>query len=137
LFGLEDAIAERVAGALRLRLAAADQQRLKRRYTSNTAAYLAYVEGREELLYYTPIATRQAIAAFERALTLDPGYTPARAGLAMASADMYLRFAPEEDVQPWGDRAEREARLALDLDPDLAEAHLARAAVFCKRVRLG
>jgi DNA-binding winged helix-turn-helix (wHTH) protein/TolB-like protein len=133
LFRLEDAIAERVAGALRLRLAAADQERLKRRYTSNGAAYVAYLNGRAALLRYTPEGTREAIGAFERALTLDPAYTLARAGLAMGSADMYLRFAPESEVQAWGDRAEREARRAIDLDPDLAEAHLARAAVFRKR----
>jgi tetratricopeptide (TPR) repeat protein len=51
----------------------------------------------------------------------------------MASADMYLRFAPVADVEHWGKRAEVEARTALDLDPDLAEAQLARAAVARKR----
>ena len=42
LFKLEDAIAERVAAALRLQLAAVEQERLRRRYTSNAAAYEAY-----------------------------------------------------------------------------------------------
>ena len=51
----------------------------------------------------------------------------------MAAADMYLRFAPPEDVEQWGTRAETEARAALDLDDALAEAHLARAAVARKR----
>lgn len=133
LFRLEDAIAARVADALRLRLAAAEQQRLIRRYTQNSAAYRAYMEGRQELLRYTPDAARRAVASFERALTLDPAYTLARAGLAMASADMYLRFAADHEIQQWGDRAEREALNALNLDPDLAEAHLARAAVLRKR----
>ena len=36
-------------------------------------------------------------------------------------------------VDYWGKRAESEARQALALDPDLAEAHLARAAVARKR----
>jgi tetratricopeptide (TPR) repeat protein len=133
LFRLEDAIAERVAGTLRLRLAAADQDRLKRRYTSNAAAYVAYLEGRDELMRYTSAGTRQAVLAFERALTLDARYALARAGLAIASAEMYLRHASEPDIRGWGERAEREARLALDLDQDLAEAHLARAAVLRKR----
>ncbi len=133
LFVLEDSIAERVASELRLQLAAAEQQRLRRRYTENAAAYMAYVEGRESLFRYTPTATREAVGAFERALALDQGYTLARAGLAMASAEMYLRYAPEREVQQWGERAQREAETALALDPDLAEAHLARAAVFRKR----
>ena len=62
-----------------------------------------------------------------------PRYALARAGLAMASADMYLRFAPAGEVDAWGARAETEARAALELDQDLAEAHLARAAVARKR----
>ena len=51
----------------------------------------------------------------------------------MACADEYLRFAPPEEVERWAGRAETEARAALALDPDLAEAHLARAAVARKR----
>jgi len=133
LFRFEDAIAERVASALRLRLAAAEQQRLRRRYTENVAAYAAYIAGREELQRYTPTGARGAVAAFERALTLDPNYALARAGIAMASAEMYLRFAPEGEVQRWGERAEREGLAALALDPDLPEAHVARAAVYRKR----
>ena len=133
LFRLEDVIAQRVADALRLRLAAAEQQRLRRRYTENADAYAAYVEGRSELLRYTPEGARGAVAAFERALAFDPGYTLARVGLAMASADMYLRYAPERDLQKWGDRAKREALAAIALDADLAEAHLAHAAVSRKR----
>jgi tetratricopeptide (TPR) repeat protein len=121
------------AGALRLRLAAAEQQRLRRRYTENADAHAAYVEGRSELLRYTPEGARGAVVAFERALALDPGYTLARAGLAMASADMYLRYAPEPEHQTWGDRAKREAVAAIALDSDLAEAHLAHAAVSRKR----
>jgi tetratricopeptide (TPR) repeat protein len=46
---------------------------------------------------------------------------------------MYLRFAPAGQVESWGERADVEARAALDLDEDLAEAHLARAAVARKR----
>lgn len=133
LFRLEDAIAERVAAALRLQLAAAEQERLRRRYTANAAAYVAYLAGREALLRYTPEGAAVAISHFERALVLDPQYVLARAGLAMASADMYLRFARDTEVQRWGERAERDAAEAIALDPDLAEAHTARAAVYRKR----
>jgi DNA-binding winged helix-turn-helix (wHTH) protein/TolB-like protein len=133
LFRLEDAIADRVAAALRLQIGAAEQQRLRRRYTENAAAYKEYLAGREGLLRYTPEGARFAVAAFERALSMDPSYALARAGLATASADMYLRFAPASELQKWGERATHEADGALALDPDLAEAHAARAAVLRKR----
>jgi DNA-binding winged helix-turn-helix (wHTH) protein/TolB-like protein len=133
LFSVEDVITERVVAALRLRLAAAEQDRLRRRYTSNSAAYAEYLRGRAALVKYTPEGTQSAIEAFEGALQRDPGYALARAGLAMACADMYLRFARLGEVERWGERAEAEARTALALDSDLAEAHLARAAVARKR----
>ena len=60
-------------------------------------------------------------------------YALARAGLAMACADMYLRLRARAKSRVWGERTETEARAALDLDADLAEAHLARAAVARKR----
>jgi DNA-binding winged helix-turn-helix (wHTH) protein/tetratricopeptide (TPR) repeat protein len=133
LFSVEDVIAEQVVSSLRLRLAAAEQERLRRRYTGNSHAYVEYLRGRAELAKYTPDGTRSAIAAFEAALRRDPQYVLARAGLAMAAADMYLRFSAPSEVDHWGERAEEEARATLALDPDLAEAHLARAAVARKR----
>ena len=133
LFSVEDVVAERVANAMELRLAAGEQERLRRRYTQDTVAYGEYLRGRAALVRYTPEGTLEAIAAFERALQRDANYALARAGLAMACADMCLRFAPNRDVDRWAERTEAEARLALDLDPDLAEAHLARAAVARKR----
>jgi DNA-binding winged helix-turn-helix (wHTH) protein/TolB-like protein len=133
LFSVENVIAARVVDALQLRLAAAEQDRLRRRYTENAAAYESYLQGRAALVEYTPAGTQRAIAAFQTALQQNAGYTLARAGLAMACADMYLRFAKSEDAERLGACAESEARTALDADPDLAEAHLARAMVARKR----
>lgn len=133
LFSVEDVIADRVVQGLALRLAAAEQDRLRRRYTSNGAAYEQFLRGRAALAAYTREGTLDAIRAFERSLRLDPSYALARAGLAQACADMYLRFSSTSEVEGWGARAETEARTALELDPNLAEAHAARAAVARKR----
>jgi DNA-binding winged helix-turn-helix (wHTH) protein/tetratricopeptide (TPR) repeat protein len=133
LFDVEAVIAERVVSALRLQIAAAEQARLRRRYTRNGPAFAHYLSGRASLVTYTREGTLAAIRAFEEALRHDAAYTLARAGLAMASAEMYLRFAEATEAERWGERAEVEARAALDLDSELAEAHLARAAVARKR----
>ena len=66
LFSVEDVIAERVAEALRLRLAAGEQERLRRRYTSNSEAYLDYLRGRAALVRYTPDGTLSAIAVVRK-----------------------------------------------------------------------
>jgi adenylate cyclase len=130
LLTLQDQIAESIAGALEIQMTAAERERLFRRYTDNAAAYEQYLQGRAQLHRYTPAAVTAAIGAFERALTLDARYAPARAGLALACALMRLRFAPDSETAMWSDRAEREARAALQLDPQLAEAHEALAAVY-------
>jgi adenylate cyclase len=57
---------------------------------------------------------------FERAIAADPGYAPAYAGLADCHAWIHQSWGGgEEDLEA----AERASRKALELAPDLAEAH--------------
>ena len=132
LLTLQDSVAQRVSSSLAVRLTTEEHERLYRRYTSNPAAYEWYLRGRAQLAHVSEQGTRSALESFERALALDSGYALAQAGLAMASADMHLRFALGPEVSLWGERANREAARALALDSNLAEAHLARAAVMRK-----
>ena len=129
LLGLRDQISERVASALRVRMTAAERERFYRRYTNNAEAYERYLKGRAALAPYTREGTLAAIDEFKRALAVDAQYALAHAGLASAAALMRIRFAPEKDLQQWLDLAMHEADEALRLDPGLAEAHEARAAV--------
>jgi DNA-binding winged helix-turn-helix (wHTH) protein/TolB-like protein len=121
---LEADVAERVRGSLRLpRLAATAAN------ATNPAAHRAYLEGRYRLARLTADDTRAAVSAFERALALDPEYAPAHAGLAIACAQMYIRFGSEADVGLWKARAEQHAAAALQRDAARAEPHEALAAV--------
>ena len=97
--------------------------------TENPLAFKAYLQGRAHLAQLTAEETLAATAAFERALAVDSRYPLAHAGLAKASAQMYIRFAAEADLDQWRSRAERHARRALELEGTLAEAHEALAAV--------
>ncbi|TLZ41537.1 MAG: hypothetical protein E6K32_09445 [Gammaproteobacteria bacterium] len=130
LLTLEDAISEKVAGALKVPVTSAERAQLTHRYTSNALAYESYLRGRAELLRYTQEGTLAAIKSFDAAARIDPRYPLAHAGLASASAQMHLRFAADDEVALWSARAQREASLALDLDPELAEVHEALAAVY-------
>jgi class 3 adenylate cyclase/TolB-like protein/Flp pilus assembly protein TadD len=130
LLGLQDAIAAQVATALKIQMTAVEQARVYRRYTENVAAYELYLRGRSHQMRSTREGTRAAVEAFEDALRLDPNYALAHTGLATASANMWLRFAPEAEIKSWKESAEREARRALELDANLAEAHEALAAVY-------
>lgn len=132
LLDLEDAVAEEVTRALQVRISTSERERLNRRYTNNTDAYELNLLGRAQHLRYDKDGTLAAIDAFQKALALDPEYALAQAGLAMACADMHLRYAPSKDVKAWGEKAEKEAYRAVKLDPNLAEAHLALAAIARK-----
>ena len=61
-----------------------------------------------------------AIQAFERAINLDPKYTPAHAGVARG----YARQADSTREGAWATRAVDAARHAIELDPYLADAHV-------------
>jgi tetratricopeptide (TPR) repeat protein len=64
---------------------------------------------------------------FARAIERDSGYGPAFAGLATVHATLYEWLGASEDDLAHADRA---SRRALDLSPDLAEAHVARGFVL-------
>lgn len=127
LLALQDAVAEQIVAALELELTGSERERLRRRYTENTAAYTLYVKGRALLLNYTEANMRRAIESFDQALASDRDYALARAGLATACAWFSVRYAYGASAVEWGQRAEQEARAALASDESLAEAHLAIA----------
>ena len=68
---------------------------------------------------------RRAMAMFQSALDKDPGYAPAWAGLGYATVLLVDVVPPKEVTGPAIAAAEK----ALALDPDLPEAHLARAMI--------
>ena len=121
--GLEAAISESIASAFEAHGPPG------RGRTEDPLAFKAYLQGRAHLAQLTAEETLAATAAFERALAVDSRYPLAHAGLAKASAQMYIRFAAEPDLDQWRSRAQRHARRALELEGTLAEAHEALAAV--------
>lgn len=132
LLAVQDQVAGQVASSLRLRLSAAERNRFQRTHTRDTAAHELYMRGRAQLLRRTEEATRAAAVAFDAAIDQDPSYALAHAGLALASAEMHLRYPSKDSLEEWQARAMRSAHRALDLDPELGEAHEALAAVFRK-----
>jgi len=122
VFQLEDAIAEKVAAALRLRLSDEDRQRLTKRYTENTEAYQLYLKGRFYWNKYTEEGWRKSIEFFKQATAKDPNYALAYAGIA----DSYsllgeLGIVAPKEIFP---QARGYAEKALQLDDNLSEAHL-------------
>ncbi len=129
LFRLQDEIARGVLDALPGQTTSEERARGDRQYTQNPEAYALYVRGRAELAPNQRASTAAAVVSFQAALTRDPDYALAHAGLAVASAKMRLFFAAEDEVSTWYTRAHQAAQRALKLNPNLAETHEALAAV--------
>jgi len=128
VFHLQDRIVIELSAGLALRVTAAARARISARETASLDAYRALTEGRLKLETLDPLQVPAAMADFERALALDPGYALAHVGLAHAH---FWRFQASRarNVPERGEllAAATHARTAADLDPDLAEAHAALA----------
>lgn len=124
VFAIQGEIAKNVAQALKLSLAGPVVGRFQRYAPGNLQAYEFYLRGRQLASATTAGAWSEAPKMFRRAIELDPHYAQALAGLADSLAQQSLwRFLPAEQVLP---EASAAAAKALDLAPDLAEAHVAQ-----------
>jgi adenylate cyclase len=123
VFAIQTEIARRVAAALRVSLTGDELARRERYAPRDMRAHEFYLRGRQLVGRIGVQEWRQSPAMFRRAIELDPEYAAAYAGLADVLAQLLLwRFAKAEDVLP---EATRAALRALELAPDLAEAHVA------------
>ncbi len=122
IFAVQEQIAWQISEALRIRLTGEEKKRLKRRATGNTEAYQEYMRGRHQWGKWTPEGFQNAVGHFERAIEIDPLYAQAYSGLGdVYGAMAYYGFLPPQIGMP---RAEAAAFRALELDPNLAEAHV-------------
>jgi len=122
IFSVRSDVAQQVAGALDITLSPADQLQLAARPTQNLEAYQQYQLGRFFWDKRTVDGFESAIDHFEQAISLDPDYALAHAGLA----DTYLIlpwFSSEYSNAVGLARSEEAATKALELDATLGEAH--------------
>jgi serine/threonine protein kinase/tetratricopeptide (TPR) repeat protein len=123
----QDAIAERVAGTLLGQLTVEQRKKVQKRYTDNAEAYKLYLQGRYLEDQQTEEALRRSIQAHNHAIQLDPGYALAYCGLADAYAGLSAVYLAPHEAQP---KAKAAAVRALELDPELPEAHVALASAL-------
>ncbi len=125
VFSVQDAISQKVADALALRLSSEERERFTKRYTDNAEAYQLYLAGRYHWSRLTPPEIRTGIGFFQQAIDKDPGYALAYFGLAEANRALAISAdVPSKDCLP---QAKAAARKALELDDSLAEAHASLA----------
>jgi TolB-like protein/DNA-binding winged helix-turn-helix (wHTH) protein len=129
VIALEHELARTIAEKLKLNLTAGDQVRLNSPGKVNPEAYAAYLHGRFYWYKRTIEDFHKSIQYYEQAISQDPNYAPAYAGLADAYA--LLGSSPNDELPPNEamPRAKVAAQKALQLDDGLAEAHASLAYV--------
>jgi TolB-like protein/Tfp pilus assembly protein PilF len=125
VFAIQAAVAADVASGIVGRLLPAERHVIAERPTQSSAAYDAYLLGRYHFGKRTAGDLVRAADYFRQAIAADSGFARAWSGLA----DSYVLFLPSEYDVPGIDpdttlaQAERAARRALALAPDLGEAY--------------
>jgi adenylate cyclase len=124
IFALQDEISQSIVAALRITLLPEELAAITHRATSNTEAYQYYQMGRSYFLQtgWGQRAMQAARQMFVKATEVDAGY--ARAYAAIANCDSYLLCMGDPDASFESILAN--CARALELEPDLADAHAAK-----------
>jgi tetratricopeptide (TPR) repeat protein len=125
LLATQREIAAAIAEKLQLKLAG-DEKGLTKRYTDNNEAYQLYLKGRYHYAKRTKSDLDQGIAEFKQAIALDPNFALALVGISDSYVIMpsYAYMAGRDAIP----LAKAAAKQALEIDPNLAEAHASNAA---------
>jgi eukaryotic-like serine/threonine-protein kinase len=122
VFVLQEELSRVIADKLRLRLTSDEKQRLAKRYTENAEAYQLYLKGRYYWNQRSPDALQKSVEYFNQAVDADPTYALAFAGLADTYNQIsFFNVVPPREAMP---RAKAAAARALEIDGNLAEAHI-------------
>jgi serine/threonine protein kinase/Flp pilus assembly protein TadD len=127
VFEVQDEIARSISQALRIKLSPQEEKAIARKQTENPQAYDYYLRGRQFFHQFRRKGFDFARQMFARAIVIDPHYARAYAGVADCCSFLYMYWDSSEDNL---NEAEAASRKALELDPDLAEAHAAGGLAF-------
>lgn len=123
VFTIPDEIATNIANELRVVLTETEKQAIAKIPTVDVRAYDFYLRGRQFFHQFRRKGFDLAREMFGKAIEIDPGYARAYAGIADCSAFLYFYWESSSGNLEQSDEASRKA---LELDPDLAEAHASR-----------
>jgi TolB-like protein/Tfp pilus assembly protein PilF len=124
VFAIQSDLAREIANALQAKLSPAEKSQMTQKPTENGEAYLAFVQAHDlscEVEDFEKL--KQSEQLYQRAIELDPNFALAIARYSQLESWIARDFdrAPERR-----EKARTLAERALELQPDLPEAHLAR-----------
>jgi len=130
VFAVQSELAQSIAAKVQVTATGEEHQRLTAARSVAPEVYESYLKGR---FAYNKSGSRTAFEEstghFKHAIEIDPTFAPAYVGLAKASSQLGTVFVgvPPAQTRPQVISA---ARKAIELEPDLAEAHAVLANVL-------
>ncbi len=124
VFAVQGELAQSIAEKVRVTVSGEEHKRLTAARSIAPEVYESFLKGRFALDNgQTRAAIEESTTYFQRAINLDPTFAPAYVGLGLASDELATVSlgAPPEGMRL---KAASVARKALELDPDLADAHV-------------
>ena len=123
VFAIQSDLAQKIAEALQAKLSAGEKSRIERKPTENGEAYLAFVQAHDRSCAFEDLQKlKQSEQLYERAIELDPNFVLAIARYSQLESWILHIFDRTPERR---EKARSLAERALQLNPDLPEAHLA------------
>ena len=129
VFAIQTDLAQKIAHELQAQLSPSEKAGMTRKPTENGEAYLAFVQAHD--LQAAAVEDRakanEGVQLYERAIQLDPNFALAIANLSITHSWIFHNFEPKAEQRVL---AAKYAERALQLEPELPEAHLAQGFVL-------
>jgi len=123
VFAIQSDLAHEIANALQAKLSDTEKALMERKPTENGEAYLAFVQAHDLQCAVEDLGKlKQSEQLYARAIELDPKFALALACYSQLESWIFHTFDPTREPRQ---KARALAEQALQLQPDLPEAHLA------------
>jgi eukaryotic-like serine/threonine-protein kinase len=126
IFEVQSEVAQQITGALSVALSPEEKSRVEKKATGDADAYNLYLLGRFHANKWSGADVQKGIEYYQQAITKDPGYAVAYAGMADAYELLSIGFGSKPPVEYLA-QAKSMALKALEMDDSLAEAHTSLA----------
>src|SRR5215471_4701085 len=124
VFAIQSDLAREIANALQAKLSPVEKTQMTRKPTENGEAYLAFVQAHDLSCAVEDLTKlKQSEQLYQRAIELDPNFALALARYSQLESWMVRTHDRTAERR---EKARTLAERALELQPDLPEAHLAR-----------
>lgn len=134
VLSLESDVAQSIAERVKVTISGNEHSRLVASRDVSPEVYESYLRGRT-LQKDNRADVEESVGYFEQAIKADPSFAPAYVGLAGAYDGLGSILVGGASPSEFRPKAIEAARKALDLDPELAEAHDVLADVYHKQLQ--